>query len=318
MVAASEPGNGQAGWSAMSPPHTSDSERPKTAVVVPCHNEKNSVLRFLSSLSDDSPLHVVLVDDGSSDGVCEAVRASFPAVQIVRGDGSLWWSGAINEGIRAALMQQPVHIAVFNNDCVLPPGAVSALVKRLAGSDRTIVSATISDLETGEPVSYGGRFGKTGLEYWESPPPLDPDGLATVDWLPGHALLMPAGIFAEIGTMDATAFPHYWGDSDFTLRAKRSGYRLAVDIDVHVANDRSQTGLRMRTPVRPRNLWDVLTSQRSWLRVSDNGRFWWRHRDVVSARRMLFRYAPIPIAVVAEILDHLRLRSVVRRLRRTP
>jgi GT2 family glycosyltransferase len=289
----------------------------QTVIVVPCHNERESVLRFLGSLGSIDPhaFQVVLVDDGSTDHVESAVHEAYPNTTVIRGDGNLWWSGAINAGIDAALVKNPAFVAFFNNDCVLPVGAIDALVRRSRQHPRTIVSATISDLDTGEPVSFGGRIGRSGLEYWETCPPRDADGLATVAWLPGHALVVPASIFAEVGRMDAATFPHYWGDSDFSLRARKAGYRLAVDPDVIVANDRGQTGVRLQERIRPRSLWTSLTSQRSWLRVRDNVTFWWRHRDVVQGRQMMRRYKPIPVALVVEVLERLHLRSFVRRVR---
>jgi GT2 family glycosyltransferase len=293
------------------PIERSDAPPRRTAIVVPCHNERDSVLRFLASLGelDDRATFVVLVDDGSTDGVESAVHERFPATTVVRGDGNLWWSGAINAGIDEALSRKPDYVAFFNNDCVLPAGAIDDLVNQCERHTRTIVSATISDLATGEPVSYGGSMGPSGLR--------DADGLATVAWLPGHALVVPVAIFADIGRMDATTFPHYWGDSDFTLRARKAGYRLVVDPDVIVANDRGQTGVRLQVRIRPRSVWTSLTSQRSWLRVRDNATFWWRHRDVVQARQMLRRYKAIPVALVVEVLERLHLRSFVRRVRHT-
>ena len=277
------------------------------------------MLRFLGSLGSSSALdvRVHLVDDGSTDGTASAVAELHPAVNVLHGDGLLWWSGAINLGLTAALDAGTEYVAIFNNDCVLPAGALEHLVRRCQASPRTIISAAIADLATGQPVSFGGRFGPTGLEYWESIPPNVRDGLASVDWLPGHALVLPAAALTEIGVMDAKAFPHYWSDSDFTLRARRAGYRLVVDTAVMVANDRGQTGLRLRYPVRPKNVFEVLTSRRSWLRVDDNARFWWRHRDVVQGRMTLRRYQPIPVGLLAEALDRLHLRARVRRLRRT-
>ena len=43
-------------------------------------------------------LSAVLMDDGSTDGTSEAVRSEFPWVEIVRGDGSLFWC----DGMHAA------------------------------------------------------------------------------------------------------------------------------------------------------------------------------------------------------------------------
>jgi GT2 family glycosyltransferase len=130
--------------------------------------------------------------------------------------------------------------------------------------------------------------------------------------LPGHVLVIPIAVLEKIGYADARRFPQYWGDTDLTMRAVRAGVRVTVMPSVLALNDRRQTGLRIKTPIRPKNLWAVLTSRRSWLRVPDNISFWSRHRDVLTWRQLVRRYEGIPLALTYEVLDTLRLRGIVR------
>ncbi len=62
------------------------------AVLLTCHNRRAETLRCLEALlaqDAGASLRVFLVDDGSTDGTGEAVRVSFPQVNVVQGDGSL-------------------------------------------------------------------------------------------------------------------------------------------------------------------------------------------------------------------------------------
>lgn len=285
--------------------------------VITCHNEKPSVLRCLHQLGVSDPnISVVLVDDGSSDGTAEDVGVEFPDVVVVRGHGDLWWSGATNLGTQEALKRGATSVIFLNNDCLLPGRGIGDLIAASELHPKTIVSATIGDLADGSPVSFGGQFTKTGVDYILSEPPTDADGLATVDWLPGHAVVMPSTVFSDAGFCDAVRFPQYFGDTDFFLRARRAGYRLTVMPSIMVLNDRSQTGLRLKYPIRPKNLWTVLTHQRSALRVTDNVRFFMRHRDTLSMKQLVGRYQIIPEVLAHEFIDKTNLRGVVRRIRR--
>ena len=102
-------------------------------VVIPCHNEKDSVLRCIESIRSDAGgldgvnVHVVVVDDGSTDGTAGAVRDAYTDAKVVTSDGSLWWSGAINKGINVALANQPDYVLLLNNDCVLGGGRLMAI-----------------------------------------------------------------------------------------------------------------------------------------------------------------------------------------------
>ncbi len=283
------------------------------SVVIPCHNERDSVLSCLGSLAANSvEIRTVLVDDGSTDGVGSAVATQFPDVRLVTGDGELWWSGAINAGLRLAQRSPSDFYLLLNNDCVLTEGVIDRLVASAQASERTIVSATIYDPVDGSVVSFGGRFGASGPEYILAAPPTDAAGLFTVDWLPGHCLLVPTAVFDAIGLIDESAFPHYWADADFTLRARRAGYRLAVHPEIRVFNDRSQTGMRLVDQPNLKSLLRVLTSRRSWLRVDENVKFWWRHRKLVSARSMLARYSSTSVVIARVIADRLHIRPAVR------
>lgn len=290
--------------------------RKKSFAVITCFNEKPSVLRCLAQLKQINPeIHVVLVDDGSSDGTSIEVGLLYPEVTVVRGDGSMWWSGATNAGIRVALNQGASTILFLNNDCVLPAGGIGAMIDACENNDSIIVSAAIGDLADGSPVCFGGKIARLGLEYIGTAPIPDSNGLAPVEWLPGHAVVFPVSVFERVGDCDAKHFPQYFGDADFSLRARAKGYRLMVMPDIMVLNDRSQTGLSLKVPIRPRNLWKVLTHQRSMLRLTDNVRFHVRHRQYLRPSHLFARYERIPEALIQELLDKLGIRDTVRRLR---
>src|SRR4051794_654183 len=89
-------------------------------IVIPVHNRLDATRKCLASLHNQTytGFRIVLVDDGSTDGTSEFVRESYPDVMVLSGDGNLWWTGAINLGIRYALAQASENYAVLviNND----------------------------------------------------------------------------------------------------------------------------------------------------------------------------------------------------------
>jgi GT2 family glycosyltransferase len=285
----------------------------KVFAIITCFNERQQVLICLEALRTDHPgIGAIVIDDGSRDGTAEAVMAAHPWARVLRGDGELWWSGATNMGVAAAREQGATHVVLLNNDSTVPAGGISTLIAASVASGGSIVAPAVADLLTGIPESFGGVITPKGPDYLTSAPTVDQFGLADVDWLPGHVLVIPVPVLENIGYADARRFPQYWGDTDLTMRAVRAGVRVTVMPSVLALNDRRQTGLRIKTPIRPRNLWAVLTSRRSWLRVPDNVSFWSRHRDVLTWRQLIRRYEGIPLAVVYEVLDTLRLRGIVR------
>ena len=76
------------------------------ALILPVRNRKaytSAILHQLrvqiSQCSGESAIHIVVVDDGSSDGTPELITQTFEEVHLLQGDGDLWWTGAIATGM---------------------------------------------------------------------------------------------------------------------------------------------------------------------------------------------------------------------------
>ncbi len=89
-------------------------------VIIPVFNRLPLTTRCLTSLSaqTDRRMRITLVDDGSTDGTAETVCKNFPEVDILTGDGHLWWTGAVNLGLQHVLrrMAPDDYVLLINND----------------------------------------------------------------------------------------------------------------------------------------------------------------------------------------------------------
>jgi GT2 family glycosyltransferase len=258
---------------------------PRVAVVIPVHNGLDYTRRSLSLLARQEPseVEIVLVDDGSTDGTADYVRANHPEVTVLVRDGSLWWSGAANAGCRHAIAHGADVVVLFNNDnieCSL--GAVRRLAA-LAHRTRDCVSAVAlvedgdgarSVLHAGGSLDWAGR----GQQLREAGAAFVPnERVDECDWLPGTALALPTDIFVDLGGADDRRFPQYRGDIDLTLRARQSGRRCLVARDVWVLNDKGQSGLRFNGALSARMIAAGLVSLRSPYNVREAVGFAFRH-----------------------------------------
>lgn len=82
-----------------------NSEKIRVEIVTPVHNRKNITLLCLKSLSrlstEKCEIHTIVVDDGSTDGTTDAIREQFPEVEVIAGNGDLWFTEGTNVAIRA-------------------------------------------------------------------------------------------------------------------------------------------------------------------------------------------------------------------------
>ena len=214
-------------------------EQPEIAVIIPVHNRRETTLNCLRQLqeirTDDACMDIVIVDDGSTDGTAEAVMDLYPDAIILSGDGSLWWTGAINVGVRFALEKGYNKVLIMNDDLELDGDFLKHLLDVASQNPDALVSSvtvTRVDAEREEILTAG--FKRVGIledicmlhagELYKG----DLEKVIRCDFLTGASLLVPVNVFMKIGLFDDRNFPHNWGDFEFTLRASLNGYPCLV------------------------------------------------------------------------------------------
>lgn len=192
----------------------------KLAVLLTVHNRKQKTLDclrglFRQEMPEDCSLEVYLTDDGCTDGTPEAVKREFPQVNIVEGDGNLFWNRGMYRAWETAANSEDYDFYLWlNDDTVLLPGALKALVQEAAEKpDSVIVGSTRSSIDS-EKLTYGGQF------YGRQ---IMPNGyLQKCQTFNGNIVLVSKAIFHLIGNLD-WAYRHAIGDLDYGWMVTRSG-----------------------------------------------------------------------------------------------
>src|SRR5262249_17470598 len=103
------------------------------AVVVVNWNGTELLPGCLDSLRPaDPPLHVVVVDNASTDGSADAAARAHPEIELVRNPHNDGWARGNNVGIRKAMARDAEWIALFNTDARPRPGWTRAVEAALA------------------------------------------------------------------------------------------------------------------------------------------------------------------------------------------
>lgn len=245
-------------------------------ILVPVHNRRDITLKGLQALERHSDLEryaVVVIDDGSTDGTGEAIQADFPTVEVLTGDGNLWWTGAVRWGMEYAIARGAEYLLWLNDDCRLTPGTIDELMQFCRDHPQAIVGAQGFEQSAPSRLSFGGKR-KTWQGYRFLT--LSPGQTVPCDLLSGNLVCMPRAVVEAIGYPDPQASPHYGGDSLYLLRAQAAGFQLFVDSHYPVFNQAAESRLCpsdwLMTPGGPWQLVRLALNPYSGL----SWRLWWR------------------------------------------
>ena len=147
------------------------------AILIPVHNRisyTKKCIRTLEGLvANESPsnnmYHIVVIDDGSTDGTGDWLADEYPDIIVLNGDGNLWWSGGINVGATYAISEINADFLLLWNNDIHPAPDYFIELDRLISSipERTIAGSKIFLLNKENVINaFGGIFNpRNGVKY---------------------------------------------------------------------------------------------------------------------------------------------------------
>lgn len=196
----------------------------KIATLLTVFNRKDKTLQCLTNLFKQGipqgySLDVYLTNDGCTDGTPEAVKEQFPQVNIINGDGNLFWNRGMWTAWDAASKTKDYDFYFWlNDDTMLYPGALKALLNSSENKEnKSIIVGACQDTETHAKITYGGRDkGKLVM----------PKGDDTeITGFNGNIVLVPLYVFKILGNLDHY-YSHSKGDFDYSIRARKAGIQI--------------------------------------------------------------------------------------------
>lgn len=204
--------------------------RRAASVVIPTWNARELLERNLPSVAAALEGHpeneLIVVDNGSTDGSAEFVRAHFPRAKVLALPENLGFGGGANAGLHAASND---IVVLLNNDMRVAPGFLAPLLEGFTDEN---VFAVACQIFFTDPARQREETGLT-QGWWE-------DGLlrvrhrideAVTDLYPcfyggGGSCAFNRRLFWELGGFDPLLAPFYLEDTDLGFRAWKRGWKV--------------------------------------------------------------------------------------------
>jgi GT2 family glycosyltransferase len=212
------------------------------SVIISTYNARDVVADCLASIyrnPPSEPYEIIVVDDASSDGTSELLRAQFAEVRLLINEVNLHYTRSNNRALDHARGE---YIYLLNNDTIVLPQAIDAMVaflrnhpeagavgSKLLNEDGTIQWSVKSLPDLGSAL-FGGRgvitrlfpnnsYTRRRFHYRER----NAGEPFVAGYLSGASKMMPRKVIDEVGYLDSRMFYHV--DADYCKRIAEAGYQ---------------------------------------------------------------------------------------------
>ena len=220
-------------------------------VTYRCRDAARACLASIEATTRSLDYELIVLDNASGDGTVEMVADEFPAARLVASPENLGFAAGVN---RAAAEASSEFLLLLNPDTVVHDGAVENLLDfARAHPEHGVYGGRTLNPDGGvNPGSCWGApslwslfcFASTLSTAFKGSAIFDPESLGgwgrdsvrEVDIVTGCLLLVPRGLWEELGGFD-TRFFMYGEDADLAMRARALGYRPAITPDAVVTHE---------------------------------------------------------------------------------
>lgn len=192
----------------------------------------DNILACLASLiaGRSSRLHIIVVDNGSSDDSLQRIASAYPDVTLIRNGANMGFAEGNNIGIRHALEHGAEFILLLNDDTEVAPNFLDVLLAAAHANPtagflgpRIYYHGDPTRIWMGNPVWDARRCRFDYLDMEATAETAAVRAPSPGSYVCGCALLVRRRVLEEVGLMDPRFFC-YFEEVDWCFRGARAGW----------------------------------------------------------------------------------------------
>jgi GT2 family glycosyltransferase len=207
----------------------------------------------------DESYEIIIVDNHSTDGTVEMLRAQFPEVQLILNPENLGFTAPMNQALRQGRGQ---YLLLLNPDTIVHHQALNRMITfmetcpqvGICGPKVLNTDGTLQEpCRRGEStpwavISYFFRlhrifpeskfFGGYSMSY------MDEDETHEVAGVSGSCMMIRQDVIDQIGYLDESYFA-YQEDADYCFQARKAGWKIFYYPEAQITHYGGQGGSRV-------------------------------------------------------------------------
>ncbi|MBN2308486.1 MAG: glycosyltransferase family 2 protein [Candidatus Hydrogenedentes bacterium] len=204
------------------------------AAAITAYNRADYVTKCIQSLLDSEKegaieLTLILLDNGSTDGTADKVRAMSDRVRIIRNEQNMPFPPTLNRALGAALEARTDFVILMNDDTSLLPDCLPRLIEAARERPKALFTPLQLNYRVPEHIDNNAlasiRACRDLVEDAILERPLRP--VYELPTIIGAGLFARREVYEEIGEFD-TLFLFYGIDDDYCKRARALGFGLLL------------------------------------------------------------------------------------------
>ena len=209
-------------------------------IIVPVRNRSKITNKFADCLLNQTytNFHLLLIDDGSSDDTISTILKKIKKTTVIRGDGNLWWAGAIQLGInwlKKNIKNKEELVLITNDDITFDKAYLENGINTMEEVRGSILVTGYKNNKNVDPFfcfnDSNGKFINKSEPRYER------------NCFSMNSVFLKFNYFETIGDFYPKLLPHYLADIEFSFRAIKKGYTIITSKNVKVTWDLSSTGI---------------------------------------------------------------------------
>ncbi len=243
------------------------SPNPSLSIIIVTFNPGDLVFNCLESVqagNSELDVEIIVVDNASSDGALDQVKARFDGVKIIARTKNLGFAVGSNQGLSIARGE---YLLLLNPDVIVQPDTFTTMIRYMASHpDAGIIGPRIYD-EQGRVALTAYPTYAPGMILWQY---LGLDRVFrhivygryrkqcqkateafSVETVQGSCFMLRRQVYQQIGGLDESFFL-FCEEPDFCERARSRGWKVFYVPDAQITHYESSTVSRY-TPARVRS-----------------------------------------------------------------